>query len=100
MPDVAQHQEAGRLRRASDRSARPSPTPTARCRCKPSYRGRRRHPVTGKPIWQKATKNRAEVLTWLADAELAAELAKHPSRTRARASRRSATSGSTASSPA
>jgi integrase len=45
-----------------------------RCRCNPSYRGRRRHPVTGKPIWQKATKNRAEVLTWLADAELAAEL--------------------------
>ena len=49
--------------------------PAARCRCKPSYRGRRRHPVTGKPIWQKATKDRAEVLTWLADAELAAELA-------------------------
>ena len=46
----------------------------ARCRCKPSYRGRRRHPVMGKPIWQPATKNRAEVLTWLADAELAAEL--------------------------
>src|SRR4051812_30268341 len=46
-----------------------------RCRCNPSYRGRRRHPVTGKPIWQKATKNRAEVLTWLADAELAASLA-------------------------
>src|SRR6185436_588976 len=50
--------------------------PAARCRCKPSYRGRRRHPLTGKPIWQKATKDRAEVLTWLADAELAAELAK------------------------
>jgi len=47
---------------------------SARCRCNPSYRGRRRHPVTGKPLWQKATKNRAEVLTWLADAELAAEL--------------------------
>jgi integrase len=45
-----------------------------RCRCNPSYRGRRRHPVTGKPIWQKATKNRAEVLSWLADAELAADL--------------------------
>jgi hypothetical protein len=26
-------------------------------------------------MWGKATKNRAEVLTWLADAELAAELA-------------------------
>jgi integrase len=47
---------------------------SARCRCNPSYRGRRRHPVTGKPIWQSATKNRAEVLSWLADAELAAEL--------------------------
>ena len=55
--------------------------PPARCRCKPSYRGRRRHPVTAKPIWQKATKDRAEVLTWLADAQLAAELAEtepHP----------------------
>jgi integrase len=30
--------------------------------------------VTGKPIWQKVTKNRAEVLSWLADAELASEL--------------------------
>jgi len=45
-----------------------------RCRCNPSYRGRRRHPVTGKPISQKATKNRSEVLSWLADAELAADL--------------------------
>src|SRR3954464_3121942 len=44
-----------------------------RCRCSPSYRGRRRHPVTGNPIWQKATKSRAEVLSWLAHAELAAE---------------------------
>jgi integrase len=55
-----------------------------RCRCNPSYRGRRRHPVTGKPIWQKATKNRAEVLSWLADVELAAEL--EASRPHARAS--------------
>ena len=35
----------------------------ARCRCKPSWRGRRWDPVAGKPIWQKATKNRGEVLT-------------------------------------
>ena len=39
----------------------------ARCRCNPSWRGRRRHPVTGKPEWQKpVVKNRAEVLAWLA----------------------------------
>jgi integrase len=46
-----------------------------RCRCDPSFRGRRRHPVTGKPIWSPTSKNRAEILTWLADAELAAEAA-------------------------
>jgi hypothetical protein len=37
----------------------------ARCRCKPSWRGRRRDPVSGKPAWQKATKDRGEVLVWL-----------------------------------
>jgi hypothetical protein len=37
----------------------------ARCRCKPSWRGRRRDPVSGKPVWQKATKDRGEVLAWL-----------------------------------
>ncbi|MEA3191611.1 MAG: Phage integrase, N-terminal SAM-like domain [Thermoplasmata archaeon] len=37
-----------------------------RCRCEPSWRGRRRHPVTGKAEWQKpVTKNRSEVLSWL-----------------------------------
>ena len=44
-----------------------------RCRCSPSFRGRRRHPVTGKPLWSPTSKNRSEILTWLADAELAAE---------------------------
>lgn len=38
----------------------------ARCRCEPSWRGRRRNPVTGKPEWQRpVTKNRNEVLSWL-----------------------------------
>ena len=40
--------------------------PKARCRCDPSYRGRRRNPLTGRPEWQKpVVKNRAEVLSWL-----------------------------------
>jgi integrase len=44
--------------------------PGARCRCTPSWRGRRRHPVTGKPEWQKpVVKDRAEVLAWLAAAD-------------------------------
>jgi integrase len=44
--------------------------PSARCRCSPSWRGRRRHPVTGKPEWQKpVVKDRAEVLAWLAAAD-------------------------------
>ena len=37
----------------------------ARCRCQPSWRGRRWDPVTSRPLWQKATKNRSEVLVWL-----------------------------------
>src|SRR4051794_5428225 len=37
----------------------------ARCRCKPSWRGRRRDPVTGKPTWSKTMKDRGEVLVWL-----------------------------------
>jgi hypothetical protein len=37
-----------------------------RCRCEPSWRGRRRHPVTGNAAWQKpVTKDRNEVLAWL-----------------------------------
>src|SRR3954468_2620202 len=48
--------------------------PTARCRCTPSWRGRRRNPVTGKPEWQKpVVKNRAEVLAWLAAADAGSE---------------------------
>jgi hypothetical protein len=37
----------------------------ARCRCKPSWRGRRRDPVSGKPTWSKTVKDRGEVLVWL-----------------------------------
>jgi hypothetical protein len=37
----------------------------ARCRCKPSWRGRRRDPVSGKPAWSKTMKDRGEVLVWL-----------------------------------
>jgi integrase len=37
-----------------------------RCRCEPSWRGRRRNPVTGNAEWQKpVTKDRSEVLSWL-----------------------------------
>ena len=37
-----------------------------RCRCEPSWRGRRRHPVTGRAELQKpVTKDRNEVLAWL-----------------------------------
>jgi hypothetical protein len=37
-----------------------------RCRSAPSFRGRRRNPVTGKPEWQRpVTKERSEVLAWL-----------------------------------
>lgn len=39
--------------------------PEARCRCKPSWRARRRNPVTGKPMWSKTSKDRGEVLVWL-----------------------------------
>src|SRR4051812_4168158 len=40
--------------------------PAARCRCAPSWRGRRRNPLTGKPEWQRpVVKNRGEVLSWL-----------------------------------
>jgi integrase len=36
-----------------------------RCRCLPSYRGRRRNPITKKPEWGPITKDRNEVLPWL-----------------------------------
>jgi integrase len=43
---------------------------TARCRCSPSWRGRRRHPLTGKPEWQRpVVKSRSEVLSWLGAAQ-------------------------------
>src|SRR3954470_16226199 len=52
----------------------------ARCRCSPSWRGRAWDSVARKPIWQKSTKNRSEVLAWLAamgkGADHLAELAK------------------------
>src|SRR4051794_2945836 len=42
----------------------------SRCRCEPSWRGRRRHPVTGKPEWQQpVVSDRSEVLAWLAAVE-------------------------------
>jgi integrase len=45
----------------------------ARCRCKPSWRGWRRDPATGKPVWQKATKDRGEALVWLGAVDKAAD---------------------------
>src|SRR4051812_8845083 len=48
--------------------------PSARCRCTPSWRGRRRNPLTGQPEWQRpVVKNRAEVLAWLAAARTGRE---------------------------
>ena len=58
-------QTPGRLRRALEVVPGLRRRRSARCRCKPSWRGRRRDPVTGKPIWQKTTKDRGEVLAWL-----------------------------------
>ncbi len=44
----------------------------ARCRCAPSWRGRRRNPLTGKPEWQRpVVKARGEVLAWLGAARTA-----------------------------
>jgi integrase len=43
----------------------------ARCRCQPSYRGKRRHPATGKPEWSRTYRERAEALTWLSAGEKA-----------------------------
>ncbi len=44
----------------------------ARCRCRPSWRGRRRSPVTGQPEWQKpVVKHRSEALAWLAAGDAA-----------------------------
>ena len=40
----------------------------SRCRCMPSFRGRRRHPVTKRPGWSPSMKDRAAVLTWLSAA--------------------------------
>jgi integrase len=37
----------------------------ARCRCTPSWRGRRWDSTAGRSVWQKATKDRGEVLVWL-----------------------------------
>jgi integrase len=45
-------------------------TDDTRCRCEPSWRGRRRHPLTGKPEWQvPVTTDRSEVLAWLGAGE-------------------------------
>jgi len=38
----------------------------ARCNCRPSWRGRRYNPTTGKSEWQRSVVNeRSEVLAWL-----------------------------------
>ena len=44
-----------------------------RCRCTPSFRGRRRHPVTRRPEWSPSMKDRGAVITWLAAAPKAQE---------------------------
>ncbi len=43
------------------------------CECRPSYRGRRRDPLTNKPVWGKTTKHAAEAATWVGAGEKAAE---------------------------
>ncbi len=45
----------------------------ARCRCKPSWRGRRWDSAARKPVWGKTTKDRSEVLVWLAAAAKGAD---------------------------
>lgn len=35
-----------------------------RCRCQPSYRAKRRHPITGKPEWGPTRKDSNEALNW------------------------------------
>jgi integrase len=47
--------------------------PEARCRCKPSWRGRRWDALARKPVWGKTTKDRSEVLVWLAAAAKGAD---------------------------
>jgi integrase len=47
--------------------------PEARCRCKPSWRGRRWEASARKPVWGKTTKDRSEVLVWLAAAAKGAD---------------------------
>jgi integrase-like protein len=47
--------------------------PESRCRCAPSWRGRRWDSATARSIWQKATKDRGEVLVWLGAASKGAE---------------------------
>ena len=47
--------------------------PEARCRCKPSWRGRRWDGAARKPVWGKTTKDRSEVLVWLAAAAKGAD---------------------------
>src|SRR3954454_388114 len=45
----------------------------ARCRCKPSWRGRRWDAAARTPVWGKTTKDRSEVLVWLAAAHKGAD---------------------------
>jgi hypothetical protein len=40
----------------------------ARYRCKPSWRGRRWDSAVGRAVWGKTTKDRSEVVVWLAAA--------------------------------
>src|SRR3954463_5185224 len=47
--------------------------PDTRCRCKPSWRGRRWDSAARKPVWGKTTKDRSEVLVWLAAAAKGAD---------------------------
>jgi hypothetical protein len=47
--------------------------PEARCRCKPSWCGRRWDAAAHKPVWGKTTKDRSEVLVWLAAAQRGAD---------------------------
>ena len=44
-----------------------------RCSCEPSYRGKRRSPVTGQPEYSPTSKQRSEILTWLEGGHKASE---------------------------
>ena len=44
-----------------------------RCTCEPSYRGKRRSPLTREPEYSRTSKDRSAIVTWLEGGEKATE---------------------------